>query len=560
MKRYVAFVAVAAVALVLIALPASAITGVNGTATTDNTILQVKVGNTIVKLASDLAESLNTTSTKATGRFLYGQVGDFVLGGSGKTPEKTATKASDSGSETIGTGTKSAAGLASITLSSGTVAASVAKTKVNSAVDFVIANVDALAGFTHIGTTTSSTDSSVGVGSSVVSRDISIGKVNVLNLRDLLDQLNVDPLAMDCDAIANTAAGLGVDASAACAATDDVWNKVADTGAIPDGLTEIDDTDDVITTLESALAVPCGLVPGLCDQLLAVGGDIDDIQDTIAGIQADPGSTCVAVEEQIADVASNLDTVIATLNGLTSDPTVGATLATLLTPLTDQADALDAATTALDDACNTLLGIVDDLLDTSILSLDLVNVSMDLAAKSSPSAVAQGAIGSLKVGNLTVVSANDLVALGSQLNSAIDTVESALGTVFDATGLGLAAPSLDLLKTTTSKGKNAAGSFFANADMTVAHLAVPAATLNLPASLPLGMLGGLGSFAPASIRVAAVNTPAVSVDAGVFSGSATYKAGAVLPVTGVADSGLVLAGMLTLIGAGMVRRIKTLFN
>jgi hypothetical protein len=184
---------------------------------------------------------------------------------------------------------------------------------------------------------------------------------------------------------------------------------------------------------------------------------------------------------------------------------------------------------------------------------------MDLAAKSTPSAIAKGTIGALKVGNITVVDANDLVALGGQLNAAIDTVESTLGDVFAATGLGLHAPTLDLLKVTTSKGKNAAGSYFAKAAMNVAHLGVPSAVVNLPASLPLGALGGLGSFAPAAVHVAAVTTPAVFVDAGIFSGSATYKSGAVLPVTGVADSGLVFAGMLFLIGAGLIRRASKVF-
>ncbi len=52
--------------------------------------------------------------------------------------------------------------------------------------------------------------------------------------------------------------------------------------------------------------------------------------------------------------------------------------------------------------------------------------------------------------------ADDLVALGAQLQAAIESVEAQLGTVFDALGLsGLPVPELDLLKVTSSKGKNA---------------------------------------------------------------------------------------------------------
>jgi hypothetical protein len=546
MKRLVAFVAIAAVALVLVAMPAFAITGVNGTASNANTILRVKVGNTVVKLGHDLAESVNTSTLKATAQFLTGSVGDAqILGGA----KRSATNASTSGSQNIGTGTKSVAGLASIKLSSGKISTSVAKSKINSAVNFVVGSVDALAGFTHIGTTSSTTDSSVGVNSSVVSRDVSIGKVSVLNLRDLLDQLGVDPLAMACAAVQSAGSALGVDTSAACATLTSVNNSItAMTG-------QVGTTETVLATLNVALAPLCAAAPaGTCT---TVNGQIASLQSAIDNFQADPATACATMDQAIGTIASNGDTVLATLNGLSGGALPD--LSAILAPVTSQLGALSSALATVDSTCNTLLGIVNGLLDTSLLSLDLIKVNMDLAAKSNPSSIAKGTIGALKVGNLTVVNANDLVALGSQLDSAINTVESALGTVFAATGLGLSAPSLDLLKVTTHKGRKSTGMYFADAAMTVAHLGVPSAVLNLPSSLPLGALGGLGSFAPAAVRLAAVTTPAVSVDAGVFSGSATFKAGAVLPVTGVADSGLMFAGMLTLIGAGLLRRVSKVF-
>ena len=550
MKRSVAFVAIAAVALVIVAAPAFAISGVNGSASTDNTILKVQVGNTVVKLATDTADSLNTSTLKAIGQFISGQVGDATLPGG---VSKSATKSSESGSKNIGSGvTKTVPGLASITLQGGSVAANVTSTKVSSAVDFVVGSVNALNGFTNLATTNSSTDSSVGKTSSIVSRDISIGKVDVLDLRTLLDQLGVDPLAMACGAVASTGAAIGVDTSSACSDLTSV------TDAITGGSTEIEAVETVLGVLETALAPLCLLAPaGTCT---TVTSQIDGAQSTIDAFQADPSTACSAVSSTLGSIGSQGDTVLATLNGLSGGalPDISAIIA----PVTAAIGDLDAAKATLDTACNTLLGIVDDLLDTPLLSLDLIKVSMDLAAKAGPAAAAAGTIGALKVGNLTVVDANDLVALGSQLNGAINTVESTLGTALDATGLGLAAPSLDLLKVTSSKGKNANGFYFANASMKVLSLAVPSAVVELPSTLPLGALGGLGSFAPAAVQMSAVTTPAVSVEVASFSGSAIHKAspgsnpgGDQLPVTGVADSGLAFAGMLTLIGAAFIRRM-----
>jgi len=543
MKKFVAFVAIAAMALVLVAMPAFAITGVSGTASNSNTILRVKIGSTVVKLAQDLADAVNTSTLKATAQFLTGSVGDAQLLGGAK---RTATNSSTSGSQKIGTGTKSIAGLASLKVTDGNIDTNVASQKVNSAVDFTIGAVDALAGFTHIGTSTSSTDSSVGVSSSTVSRDVSIGKVSVLNLRDLLDQLGVDPLAMACAAVQTTGAALGVDTSAACSTLTSVNNQITSvTGSV-------DTTETALGVLNTALAPLCALAPaGTCT---TVDSQIASLQSDIDNFQADPATACATIDDALATITSAGDTVLATLNGLSGGALPD--LSAILAPFSSQLTSVGTAVTTLDSVCNTLLGIVDSLLDTSLLSLDLINVKMDLTAKSSPTAIAKGTIGSLKVGNVTVVDANDLVALGSQLNSAIDTVESTLGTVFGDTGLGLHAPVLDLLKTTTSKGRNANGTYFANAAMTVAHLGIPSAVINLPSSLPLGALGGLGSFAPAAVHVAAVTTPAVFVDAGVFSGAATHKAGAVLPTTGVEDTGLVFLGLMTLIGAGFIRRVS----
>jgi hypothetical protein len=548
MKRFVAFVAIAAVALFVVAMPAFAISGVSGSAFGDNTILKVRVGNTVVKLGSDVAESLNLSSLKAYGQFIGGSVGSFQL----PKIERSATSAKTSGTKSIGTGTKSVAGLASVNILSGLISTNIEKSKINSAVDFTLGAVNALNGFTNLNTTKSSTDSTIGTTSSVVSRDVTIGAVDVLDLRSLLDQLGVDPLAMACTAVAATGASLGVDTAVACGALNDVNDEITSvTGGIAS-------TETVLATLETLLAPICALAPaGTCTTVL---GQINTLQSDIDDVQANPASTCAAIDSTIDDLSGQVDGLIATLNALSGGalPDISA----LIAPVTSQLTALGDVQGTLMDACNTLLGLVDDLLDTPLLSLSGIKVAMDLAAKTVPQSSATGSIGALKVGNLTVVDANDLVALGGQLNAAIDTVESTLATVFGATGLDLPNPALKLLDVSKSKGRKSNGTYFANAALTVARLYIPAATVDVP-SAPnnVDVLAGLGGFSPASVKMSAVSTPVVQVEAGVFSGAATFKAsssqnagGGQLPVTGVADSGLAFAGMLTLIGAGLARR------
>jgi len=295
MKKLVAFAAIAAMALVLVAMPASAISGVSGTASADNTILKVKVGNTVVKLGQDLVESLNLSSLKAYGKFLTGSVGDAqILGGA----ERTATTAKNSGTKNIGTGTKSIAGLGSINVASGAISTTVAQAKISSAVDFVLGSVNALGGFTNLATTKSSTDSVIGTKSSVVSRDVSIASVDVLDLRHLLDQLGVDPLAMACTAVAATGAALGVDTAAACGALNDVTDEIDNVTA------GVGSTETVLATLETLLAPVCALAPaGTCTTVL---GQIDSLQSDIDAFQANPLGADVAIDSTVDDLTAAL--------------------------------------------------------------------------------------------------------------------------------------------------------------------------------------------------------------------------------------------------------------
>ena len=99
--------------------------------------------------------------------------------------------------------------------------------------------------------------------------------------------------------------------------------------------------------------------------------------------------------------------------------------------------------------------------------------------------------------------------------------------------------------------------------MRALHLGILSAVDDVPAALPLDVLSGFGGFGLASFKAAAVTTPAISVDAGVFTGTAEFKAasasgsddGGTLPNTGVAGAGLAISGLVTLAGARIIRRI-----
>ena len=552
MKRIVGFAAVLMVALVLIATPGFAVSGVTGTASTDNTIVAVAVGNTPVRLGIDLADVLNGSQIKSISSLITGKIGSTTLPGG---QSRTATSPSTSGKETITPGTQSIPGLGNLTVAGGFIQSTVSASKVSSVVDFAAGAADVLGGLVDVATMDSSTNASVTGDASSVQRLLTIGDVNVGNLASLLDNLGINPLAIACDAVEDAGAALGIGA-----VVSDACNQLGavDTD-ITGGLGEIAGTETVIGTLETLLAVPCALLPaGTCDTVL---GQIDALQLDIDDIQTDAPDICATVIGALDDVSGQLDGILASLGIVDALTDIDA----LIAPITGALGDVDSASSTLTDACNTLVGTVEGLLDTSVLSLDGIQVGMDLVADKTPTSAIAGSIGALKVGSLTVADADDLVALGAQLQAAIDSVEAQLGTVFNALGLsGLPVPQLDLLKVTSSKGKKADGTYFANGTMRALHLGIPSAVVDVPASLPLDVLSGFGGFGLASFKAAAINTPAVSVDAGVFTGEATYKASAAggttdpdtLPTTGVAGAGLAFAGLITLAGARVLQRVR----
>jgi LPXTG-motif cell wall-anchored protein len=555
MKRLVGFVSVLTILGLLVAAPGYAVTGVTGKATAETTILRATVGSTVVKIASDLAESLNTSTVRALSRFVAGSVGgtELPLG----RWERRATRPSESDRESVGTGTRQIAGLAAVNVLTGAVDSAVSSSAVTSAVDFGVGTLDALAGFLGVGTVTSTTRSAVGSDASTATRSITIANVHALSLRTLLDQLGIDPLALACGAVESVGGLLGIGASSACE------DLAAVTGEIADGNAQIGSLEGVVGTVETALNLICVVSPGTCAPVFTL---IDQLQATIDGLQVPNPvpDTCATLAAALEDLADGVGAIVTQLDSLTGG--ILGDLTSLISDLTGALGALDLSADQLQAACDALLGVVGGVLDLPVLSLDGVTLSMSLAAKPGPSATVEGSIGALKVGNLTVVDASTLRALGESLQASVATINATLGNVFNALGLaGLPVPTVELLKPTRSAGKRANGEYYAEASMTAVHVGIPSASVNLPVDLPLDVLSGLGGFAPASVRAAAVVTPAVGVDLGVFSGSATWRAasgptgggptgGATLPTTGVASSGLALAGLASLAGAGLLGR------
>lgn len=557
MKRIVGFAAVLTVALVLIATPGFAVSGVTGTATTDNTILSIAVGGTSVQVGIDLADVLNGTKIKSTSQLVTGTVGDFTVPGG---QSRTATKESESGKETIAPGTQPIEGIGSLTVAGGFVQSTVSKSQVSSVVDFAAGAFDALGGLVDVATMDSSTNASIDGDSSSVERLLTIGDVNVGNLGALLDNLGIDPLALACEAVENAGAELGIDAV--------VFDACNQLGAVDTdmagGLTEIDGAATVIGTLDTVLEPLCDVaelvVPGTCADITS---QIDALLIQIGDIQTTPPDVCATVLDALADVSGQLDGILAELTALNGAGELAGLLDAAIAPVTALGVDIDSASATLSDACNTLLGTVEGLLDTPLLVLDGIQVGMNLVADKTPTSSVAGTIGALKVGTLTIADADDLNVVAETLQDAIADAEAQLGAVFNALGLtGLAVPQLDVLDFTNDDGKKADGTYFATGTMRALHLGIPASpSVDIPPELPLNVLSGLGTFGIASFRSAAVSTPAVNVDAGVFSGDATFKAAAggtdpnTLPNTGVAGAGLAISGLITLAGARILRRV-----
>jgi len=212
-------------------------------------------------------------------------------------------------------------------------------------------------------------------------------------------------------------------------------------------------------------------------------------------------------------------------------------------------------------ACSTLGGTVNTLLDTPLLSIGAVNASLNAVANAgSPSASVGGTIGSVKVGTLSVP--GGLLTIGPDLTSKVTSLTSSITSVLQGLGIGLPVPTLEVLKTSTSKGKNASGAWYANASLTGVHLAIPSASLSLPATDPLGLLKGTSGLSALRHRKAASTgaTPAIDVQAVKFTAASTFAPEAgkttlpALATTGTRDASTAVLAMVLVAAAFAVRR------
>jgi hypothetical protein len=174
-----------------------------------------------------------------------------------------------------------------------------------------------------------------------------------------------------------------------------------------------------------------------------------------------------------------------------------------------------------------------------------------------------GTIGSVKVGTVTIP--GGLLTIGPDLTSKVTSLTSSITSVLQGLGIGLPVPTLEVLKTSTSKGKNASGAWYANASLTGVHLAIPSASLSLPATDPLGLLKGTAGLSAIRARKVASTgaSPAIDLQAVKFSAASTFApaagkttlpAGNTLATTGTNDASTAVLAMMLVVAAFAVRR------
>lgn len=556
--------------LFLVALAPSAFAAdAAGTATSSNTLLHVGVGSTInVNIGKDTAEGVWAATRTASAEIDLGQAGAQKVEGGAK---RSATSRTGSGKQSIGTGTKSIAGWAGLTVSGGTVTTNVTPAVVTGATDYALGGIDVLTGLATWGTAKTATTSQIEATKSTVTRTLTLGEAKLLSLGDLLDRLDVDPLALACTAIEAAGAELGVATSAACEQLDAATNETADgQAALEDARSDLAATlaGYSLEQIEADEAVIAALSCDPSDAACAAAAlnTIANINDTeaygvdLSGMGFEDAQDAMLdrfaeLKESFADLDSIDEGIEKAATGTCAD--VKAAIADVIAEVPDLAATLDPVADALNEACQMLADTISSLLSTPLLSMGAVSVKLEATARvNDPVAMLTGTVGSLKVGTLAPVGQSiDLSKTG--LSQTVATVRQAIADALAALNIGLGAPELDILKTSTSKGRRSDGTWYATASLTGVHLAIPSVTVVRPDVNPLGVLAGTGGFAlPAggpSIQ-AQHTTPRVEVDAAKFSGASTFLPGpnGTLPVTGAEDAAFL--AILFLCAAAIVRR------
>lgn len=531
MKRILAGASAVVVVFVAGLSPAVAASTSSGEATTKNIVLALKVGGTAVSIGVDTATSLLSTTREATASLVTGQAGTSKLDAA----SRTSKTSSESGTTKTGTGVQQIPGLLSVNVATGEVKTGVSTSTVTSGVALTVGQIDALAGLLTAGTALVNTSTTVDRTLAKVSRVVQIGSAGVLSIGDLLTRLGMSPFALTCAAVEAAGTKLGVSTSLACGELDAVQQSFADaTASLGTAKTQLEsDLSSANGSLGGALALvgtyaidPTGMTPEQI-QAAVVAEITERLNGVNAALSQTASGTCSSVSGALAGASESIGT---------------------------------APKAAVDSACATLKATVDGLLSTPLLGADGIRIGLSTIARpKSPYADGNGVIGSIKVGNLAQIGV-PLDSISSAVDSTIAKVRANAGAALTALGVGIPTPELDLLKVAEDSGVKTDGTWFASASVTALHFRIPSATLTVPAGPGLGVLAAPTSTTrPPRLAPTQLSAPEVSVDLGVFSGSATFRPAGVsssqqLPTTGVGSAALVVAGILALGGASAIRR------
>lgn len=279
-------------------------------------------------------------------------------------------------------------------------------------------------------------------------RSISIPSIEVLNLGAVLEALGLTLADLPLDDLLGLLGALGKD------------------------LADIADPAAVVAAVDTAIDDLQGQTGALTDEHCAT---VDGLLGGIGGLAG------------VSEVGDNAqDIVDGAVDGV--DTPTSPVSAQALPVTCDSLTTVDELVDTLQDVIGGLVGgLLATLDDTSLLSVEGIEVSLVADAKSTvESSVAEvtGAIGSVKVGALTVpgVSGLDLTAAADVLNAAGDTVSAAVGSVLGVVNAQLAdMVDVDVLTITEAVG--------AEGDYASANAAVTALTATItPPALLTGAL------------------------------------------------------------------------
>lgn len=594
---------VAAVAAVVLVMVVPSIAGAAASSTSSaesaDSLIAVDLGGDSVSLVTD-SISIDRNGSRIARAALTllsangTDVGEFEL---------EADETSDNDSEGAATEETEVTGLVALEPSEGEISVEVLASRVTSTVIGTLGAADVLEGLVSVDGGTVQATTHGDADDARAERSLTIDSIEMLELGALLDALGVDPLSLACDAVEETGGLLGADTAGACeelaeaegaigdvpsvfgaaaghaqALLDEIQADADAVEAIADGLdcgvVDLACVTDALATIEEASDTyelgllipdpldvladpdPAGLLEGLA------GGALDGIQPyldaatagdgALDGAIAALGETCASVAEAASDAAEAIDELVGTFTGLDA-------FAGDVADLTSDGAAVGALASSLDAACAALQGMLDALLDTTLLTLGGVDIEMSVIARENdPEATITGEIGSVMIGSTEPVEAPVDLSDGEELEG---TLAGALEAVTDALGIGLPAPELEFLALDTDAGE-LDGAWFAEASATGVRLGLPSATLEVPDEDPLGILDG-GFEIDASVGP----TPEIEVRAAAFDGSAEFSPDATnggtqretLPRTGTGDEPIAGIGALLLVMASLaptlVRRI-----